>query len=63
MTKNGDDTAGRAPAWASIFAPDEWAWFVRSRVDQLRSYDTLRFMPPPQFARMLSSHQQFQESH
>lgn len=28
MTKNQHDTAGRVPDWASMFAPEEWAWFV-----------------------------------
>src|SRR4051812_6812750 len=28
MTNRGDDTAGTVPAWASIFGPEEWAWFV-----------------------------------
>jgi hypothetical protein len=23
-----DDTAGKSPEWASMFAPEEWAWFV-----------------------------------
>jgi hypothetical protein len=28
MSKRGDDTAGTVPSWASILAPEEWAWFV-----------------------------------
>jgi hypothetical protein len=32
MTKDDrtkhDDTAGKSPDWASMFAPEEWAWFV-----------------------------------
>lgn len=27
MTRGGD-TAGKVPAWASMFVPEEWAWFV-----------------------------------
>ncbi len=34
MTKH-DDTAGKAPEWASMFAPDEWAWFVATLVADL----------------------------
>ena len=39
MTKRGDDTAGTVPAWASMFAPEEWAWFVATLAAELERRD------------------------
>ncbi|MBX3191236.1 MAG: hypothetical protein KF819_29835 [Labilithrix sp.] len=30
-----DDTAGKVPDWASMFAPEEWAWFVATLATDL----------------------------
>lgn len=30
-----DDTAGKSPEWASMFAPEEWAWFVATLAAEL----------------------------
>jgi hypothetical protein len=32
---HGGDTAGKAPEWAAMFAPEEWAWFVATLVAEL----------------------------
>ncbi len=35
MSHRHDDTAGRVPEWASMLAPEEWAWFVATLATEL----------------------------
>jgi hypothetical protein len=35
MTKGDGDTAGKSPEWASMFVPEEWAWFIATLASDL----------------------------
>ncbi len=35
MKKGAGDTAGKSPEWASMFVPEEWAWFIATLTSDL----------------------------